>query len=255
MKKIIYTFIALFLGISSTQAMMAVCSVDDEDCSFSDVPQTHKNYEAINYLSDNEIVNGFSDGTFKPDQQVNRAEALKMILLGSGINGEQANEKPFSDVETGEWFAEYIYKAKQLGIVNGNEDGTFAPARTLNLAEALKMVIKTNNVDVNEIAISFDPYQDVPKDSWFAPYFQYAKEKNLLDKNSAEKVNPDQDMTRGELAEIMYRIAYMNESGLPAFIDPNLTQDDPAGFEEETEEEGYQEVEQEIGTPEVTEES
>lgn len=214
MKKIISILCLSLFCINSTSAMLA-CNT--ASCGFSDVPESHQNYEAISYLYANGIINGFSDGTFRPDQEINRAEALKIILLGSGIEGEISTEKPFLDVEISDWFAEYVQKAKELGIVNGNADGTFAPNRNLNLSEALKIILKTNNINTDQIAISANPYQDIDQNEWYAPYFQYAQDANLLDQSADENVYPAKDITRGELAEIMYRIAFVKANNLSVF--------------------------------------
>ena len=50
---------------------------------FSDVPTTHKNFSAITRLETLGTINGYKDGSFHPDQAVSRAEALKILLLGS----------------------------------------------------------------------------------------------------------------------------------------------------------------------------
>ena len=53
--------------------------------AFTDVASSHKNFKAITYLQDKGVIEGYSDNTFKPNQKVNRAEALKIILMGSKI--------------------------------------------------------------------------------------------------------------------------------------------------------------------------
>lgn len=58
--------------------LLAVNTVFAED--FSDVPKGHYAYEAIGYLRERKILLGYADGTFRPDQRVNRAEALKIIV-------------------------------------------------------------------------------------------------------------------------------------------------------------------------------
>ena len=48
---------------------------------YIDVFDNHTNFEAINYLSEKKIIQGYEDKSFKPDQKVTRSEAVKMILL------------------------------------------------------------------------------------------------------------------------------------------------------------------------------
>ena len=50
------------------------------EAAFNDVPSSHPNYEAINYVQAKKIVEGYGDGTFKPDTTINRAELTKIII-------------------------------------------------------------------------------------------------------------------------------------------------------------------------------
>src|SRR3990167_1907576 len=76
--------------------------------SFPDVSEDHKNYEAVEFLDYNEIINGYVDGTFKPDGLVNRAEATKIIVGAIGIDFEGEYEVLFPDVTKDQWFFDYV---------------------------------------------------------------------------------------------------------------------------------------------------
>lgn len=181
---------------------------------FTDVASNHPNYLAITYLQENGIVEGYSDGSFRPEQKVNRAEALKILLLGSDVFvPEVAPQDIFPDVLHETWYGKYVLKAKNLTIVKGDDGtGLFRPGDTVNLAEALKMMLKTNN---NEGVAPFsNPYYDVSSTAWFAPYFEYARLVGLLDQSSSENVYPATPVTRALLAELMYRLA-TNDVVLP----------------------------------------
>ncbi len=174
---------------------------------FSDVASNHPNFNAITYLYENGIVEGYADNTFRPDQLVNRAEALKILLLGSDVLVPEIQpQEIFPDVIHGTWYAKYAMKAKNLAIVKGDDGtGMFRPGDTVNLAEALKMLLKTNNIE--SPASASNPYWDVSKDAWFGPYFEYGRLAGLLDQSSNENVYPATPVTRGLLAELMYRLA------------------------------------------------
>jgi len=102
------------------------------------------------------IVKGYADNTFQPHKEVNRAEALKMILLASpifnedGINAEFASELAdadtfagFVDVPESEWFAKYVIFAYKRGIINGKNDGRFHPEESMTRAEMSKVILLT----------------------------------------------------------------------------------------------------------------
>ncbi|MBU0705915.1 septal ring lytic transglycosylase RlpA family protein [Patescibacteria group bacterium] len=202
MKKItaLSFFVAAFLVFS--QAAHAV---------FSDVTSSHEYYEAIEYLQENGIVEGYADGSYRPDQQVNRAEALKIILLGSSVLVPEIQDQDiFPDVLYGTWYAKYAAKGRNLGIVSGDSGtGMFRPGDTINLAEILKILLKTNRVETT--APDENPYADVPADAWFAPYFSYSFSISLLPQTADEDVKPATPVTRGLMAQLMYQLAMKPE--------------------------------------------
>lgn len=190
-----FSIIATFLLIPSTVFA----------ASFSDVNENHPNFIAIETLKQEGVINGYPDGTFRPDNKVNRAESLKMIIIASGINfDENAGWENFSDVENSEWFYNYISFAVQNETISGYNDGTFKPGNNINLAEALKMSFKSFNFTE---PINFDsPYPDVPKDYWFAPYASFTKSKNITSADPNDGfLHAEKEMTRGQLAELLYR--------------------------------------------------
>jgi len=194
---------------------------------FSDLISSHPNYTAIMALKDRGIIAGYPDGTFKPDQAVNRVETLKIIMLGSDVYVPEASGTGgFKDTDENAWYAKYILKAQLLAIVQGYADGSFKPETTVNLAENLKILLKTKAIDILKISVNEDPYADVPKTEWYAAYAQYAKDHNLIDADAHNKIYPAQGMTRAKLAELMYRLIYMNEHGLEKFTPPAQTQNE-----------------------------
>lgn len=172
--------------------------------AFSDVPEAHKNIVAIQDLQDRKIIQGYPDGTFRPEAVVNRAEALKFILVGIGakVNLDD-KDAAFRDIKADDWHAPYVKYAKELGIVGGNPDGTFAPGRTVTRSEFVKMLLEASNWDgnVSNIPVTFP---DVPKDAWYHKYVTYAGYIGLLERDGNGNMLPGQGVTRGEVAEMIY---------------------------------------------------
>ncbi|EKD47610.1 MAG: S-layer protein [uncultured bacterium] len=187
--------------------------------SFTDVSEGYRYYAAITFLEDHGIIEGYSNGTFKPDQKVTRAEALKIILLGSGIEIAESGiyEFPFSDLEDDAWYLKYINEAYSSGIVNGYDDNTFKPGQNINLAEVLKILLLANKVDVADVVVEDSPYNDVGIGVWYAPYAEYAKSLNLIEPLDDGLMHAEYEITRAELAEIIYRLMYIDEKGLSEF--------------------------------------
>ncbi len=109
--------------------------------SYSDVPETHDRYEAINMLSSMDIITGFPDGTFKPDEAVTRAQMAALITRMFNLGSSPVTTEPFSDVTTSYWAASDIVSAKNRGIINGFPDGTFQPEAEVTYEQAVKMIV------------------------------------------------------------------------------------------------------------------
>ena len=158
---------------------------------FSDVSDYNINKDAIDTLKTNDIIQGYTDGTFKPDNRINRAEFIKIIVAAKVKNPTGSN--CFTDVKT-EWFAKYICQAKKLGYIEGYSDGSFKPEDYINFAEASKIVDKAMGVKADTAGT---------KGEWFAGYINGLAKKNAI----PSSVNFfDKDVTRGEVAEVIWRL-------------------------------------------------
>ncbi len=170
---------------------------------FTDVSSSHKNYNAIKYLKNQDIIGGYNDGSFKPEKTVNRSEALKMIFEALNVSIQKNLNNPFNDVSTQDWFANYVLSAYNKKIVGGYNDGTFKPGKTVSRAEYFKILIATSKLPLKGIPAT-DPFVDVSKTSWFAEYAQFAKENHLL--NFGTHFLGTQGVTRAEVAESIYQL-------------------------------------------------
>jgi hypothetical protein len=171
--------------------------------SFTDVSTSHPNYDAITYVQAEGIVEGYSDGTYKPDQVINRAEFTKIVIETTLPKGEDSDcgatwgdDGPgegggFTDVTKYDWFVNYVCRAWIGLIVQGYEDGTFRPAANINFAEAAKI-----------IANSFD-LPSAQTNVWYEGYVRVLADENAIPTSITRF---DQNITRGEMAEMIYRL-------------------------------------------------
>ncbi|MBT7736581.1 hypothetical protein HN709_02740, partial [Candidatus Peregrinibacteria bacterium] len=100
------------------------------DCGgYTDVSDYSENCDAIAWATSAGVFQGYSDGTFKPYQAINRAEVLKVLLEGLGLNILPTDNTSlgFSDVDASAWYMPYIKTAKTFGIFQG--DGGASTAR------------------------------------------------------------------------------------------------------------------------------
>jgi hypothetical protein len=173
--------------------------------NFTDLSSFHKNYQAINYLKDEGILNGYTDNTFRPAQEVTRAEFLKIVMEGSNINLATNDEPlPFSD-NPNNWSTPYIKKAYEQGWINGYSDNTFRPHQTITKVESLKILGMVQEWNLPRI-VKTELFEDTIRASWYAPYIAYAKENSYLEE-TGNLFEPTAEMTRANISEVIYRTA------------------------------------------------
>jgi subtilisin family serine protease len=159
--------------------------------SFSDT-SGYKYEAAIAFVEKRGVVGGYPDGTFLPDNTINRAEFTK-ILIGAYVNPDYVyGTSCFKDVGT-EWFAPYVCTAKDFYIISGYAGGIFKPTQEISTVEALKILLKTANVELDTLN---------PGDPWYLPYTNYAVSTNLRFIFSENDMNTP--ITRGQVAELIY---------------------------------------------------
>ncbi len=168
---------------------------------FSDT-YNHYSMEAVKYLSDKKIINGYGDGTFRPDNFVTRAEFAKMICTAFLIEGE--NEVSFSDVNKSDWYYDSITNLAAQGILLG--DGALFRPNELILRQDAALIISRILT-----YFGFEYENDSMEFADGAYISDYAADAVSKMKNAGIVVgsglnfNPLSDITRGEAAVLVYR--------------------------------------------------
>ena len=134
-------FLSLALALIMTMSLVTI-SAGAKD--FSDNGEIAYG-EAVGVVSALKIIDGYTDGSFKPAATLTRGAAAKiicnMILGPTTAAALSADAAPFSDVPADHVFAGYIAYCAQQGILNGYADGTFKPANTVTGYQFMKMLL------------------------------------------------------------------------------------------------------------------
>ena len=107
--------------------------------NFSDVSADKWYNNAVSTLCHMGVLGGYSDGTFRPNAPITRAEFAKIAVSFAQANGS-AVYSYFTDVKTTDWFAPYVTAAKDSGLIEGYSDGSFKPENRITRAEACTIV-------------------------------------------------------------------------------------------------------------------
>ena len=152
------------------------------------------------------LVDGFPDGTFRPDLKVTRAAFAKMLVLA--VERATGTELPlgqehFRDVNEGHKLYEYVVKAYNAGFIRGYTDGTFGYDKNITRKEAAVIVQRALN-----LAPTAESFFDVPDDSWFAGAVGAVARAGIMKGYEDlvwEYFRPDTELTRGQAAAVAYR--------------------------------------------------
>jgi hypothetical protein len=195
MKKPILTIIALF-ALTAT----AYADLPYGNFPYSDVSWDTQHAESIDYYPGS-TFEGYPDGTFRPEQTLNRAELLKVLVVDAfgsdAILDEHHDDNCFKDVPAEEWFTKYVCFGKKWGIVEGYEDGTFRPTDDIILVEAVKMYAETERVSDEVYGQSY--YKNISEtEPWYKGYINEYDGLIPLDFTAF-----DQDVTRAQMTNFI----------------------------------------------------
>ena len=136
MKKVLSIVLSLVMVI----CMMPVMAF--ADTVYSDV-SGQPCEDAVTTLSNLSVINGYQDGTYRPDGVVTRAEVAKLIVSALGLADQaEGSTSSFTDLQLAQWAEGYIGYAQSLGILEGDGDGTYRPGDAVTYNEFAAAVIR-----------------------------------------------------------------------------------------------------------------
>jgi len=151
---------------------------------------------------------GYDDGTFRPDNNMSRAEAAAIFArLISEQKGEKISGKSsFNDVSKSEWYSDYIGYLSKYGVIKGYADNTFRPNDNVSRAEFVAMTVRFNSLfnDVKKGSYTVK-YTDVATNYWAYSDVAYAKHVGWLNGYADGTFKGDNAITRAEVVTVVNR--------------------------------------------------
>ncbi|MEK4424141.1 S-layer homology domain-containing protein [Solibacillus sp. FSL K6-1523] len=112
---------------------------------FSDVNETDEFYKYIATLANSKIINGFEDGTFKPQQTITRGQMAKMIALAFELSPNKESKLPFTDIPVKHEFYHYILALYDAHITTGKTNITFDMVSPVTRGQIASFVVRAEN--------------------------------------------------------------------------------------------------------------
>lgn len=190
---------------------------------FPDVPDSHRYALPIEILSQLGVINGFVDGTFRPNDPVNRQQFAKMVVISMRIPVSEADVSPFGDVDIsgpGSLFPDnYVAAAFREGITTGTKAGTattkplFSPFARISLAQMVTMATRASGRDLAAPPASYQSlWGDF--DGTHGPVARRAQYNGLLRELALPAGDPWRPATRGEAAGLLFNLMGTDPEGL-----------------------------------------
>ena len=209
--KRLFSMILAVLMIVGTLAITAFAADD----VYSDVKEGKWFYDAVMEAYEKELMFG-SDGKFRPNDTMNRAEMVTLIsrLAGVDLDGYKVSKK-FKDVGMTSWYTPVVCWASDEGLVGGYSDGTFKPTAPIKRQELAKLIVGlVDYLDafVPDAEDAAEPFKDFSKiQSWAKDYVEALRKTGLVKGDNMGNFNPLKTATRAEVATIAVRLyPYLN---------------------------------------------
>jgi hypothetical protein len=159
----------------------------------------------INQTVSTGIVSGYPDGTFKPDQTVNRAEFAVMLMNALGPHGDGAARTFTDKAKIGSWAQKSVAQAVYAGIISGYEDGTFRPDTEITRPEMAVMIARALGQSSAAVsATGFADDKDIP--DWAKGAVAAMKKQGIIEGKGANQFAPGDTTTRAEAVTVLLKM-------------------------------------------------
>ncbi len=179
--------------------------------AFEDVPDGYWASCDINTLTENKIIAGYPDRTFKPNLPISRAEMATLAVKGLNLNDNvTCSADMFSDVSPDHWANKTINKAVSNGLMAGYPNNTFKPDQPISRAEAFSIMAKGINCPMDEckadeIISHYCDGNTVP--NWAKiPVAKVIETGAISEFPAPNEIAPNKDASRAEVASMLENV-------------------------------------------------
>ena len=199
------------LGDQSAQCeITVVCSA--ETCQYyTDVPADMWCHAAVDYVTENGIMQGYGNKIFNPGKDLTRAQLAKLLYNLENPSEKAKTDIAFSDVANGEWYYDAVMWAASAGVVKGYTDGTFRPNTPISRQEMVTMIYRYaqyKGLDTTHDANGWTSFEDSAAIGNFAKdAVAWTAEHGIVNGYTNGTFKPRGTASRGHVAQVMMKFA------------------------------------------------
>jgi len=188
---------ALLLAVVLVVSMLPGASA----ATLSDI-SGHWAEDYITYGISSGYISGYTDGTFRPNKTVTRAEFSKMVNAALGIN--HAVSITFTDIKSSDWYYNEVRKAVSAGYISGYADNTFGANKNITRQEAAVILSRVVTATDNISAVVFNDQNAI--DSWASDAVSKMAAKTYMLGDQNDNFRPKAALTRAEAAKVLFEV-------------------------------------------------
>jgi hypothetical protein len=204
-EKIGYAIEQYFYGLNNIiPETTTEATTENTTAVFSDI-SGHWAESYIKTAFEKGILNGYNDGTFKPNNSVTRAEFIKILytIFGNDENADK-NDISFADVNGNEWYCKYVKWGVANGLISGYNDNTFRANNNITREEAAVVLSKCANLTANSEKVKIVDADSVS--SWAKDSVNKVIDSGIMRGDTNGCFNPKKSLTRAETAVLANKL-------------------------------------------------
>jgi hypothetical protein len=211
MKKCIRKITALLLSVAVAATVLMGLSVSSYAEEYTDVDTTHWAYQSIQECSKAHWFSGYPDGTFRPEGEILRAEAMKVFVTFLGLPLEEVKESTYYDVSPTQWYAPYVEAGKELFPKRTSLDGQlkFQPTMPITREDVIYAIVVALGYSsdikfIDESVLNmFSDQQSIS--TGVRPYAAFAVSQGMVKGSDKGTIDAQEPLTRAQFAEMLAR--------------------------------------------------
>ncbi len=200
-KKTKYFYATIATAVVASSVTTVAPTETKANTIFPDVKSTSYYFDAVKSLSERNIISGYPNGNFGPNDYVTRGQAAKIIAGVLGLDTKNVKNPKFTDVSTNHPYYGVIAALQNEGIINGTGNGKFQPNDPIKRNHMAKII--SIAFDIKASKNNLLPFKDVNRnyENYIAGLYEYG----ITSGTTATTFAGDASVTRGELAVFIHR--------------------------------------------------
>lgn len=205
MKKLV-RIITVILIMTTMFTQIAFAEETNSTIQFSDLDEAYWAYESVQKLVEAGIIEGYTDGTFKPNGDITRAELVKIANLVFAYTQKQDNT-PFTDIKSDDWFYNDVLVAQNAGYIVGYTDGTFKPNGLITRQELCKILDSINSF----VELPYDNTIADEVSMWAIEYVNKVVSNRIMTLDENNNFRATEKATRAEACDALAKFLISEE--------------------------------------------